>query len=324
MVAWESLFVVFLLAGCSERNKEVCCLTAADCESLGLSANDVGSRGCRDGEACVDLACVSTSAVDDAAVDGPQMDSGSTGRCDPMKDFDAATRIPNIGAARRLVLTRNELTAYVVRQTTNNFVVTSATRAATTEDFPVDADDPKIAPASHSDEVWASGDEGLLLYHRKMGTVNVCERSTPNEVYPAGRQVLVGPTQDPLSSSQLVAVNGDASELYFTQSDMFLYEADGSGINYSFESGVKIAPMLVGSATMTADELSLLYTPPGAGAGILISTRASTHAMFPQGVALPGFQNDDVPFFITADRCELYVGGARSGVDGVFVARRPH
>jgi len=327
MVAWKSLFVLVLASGCSERNKEVCCLTAADCESLGLSANDVGSRGCRDGESCIDLTCVPTPpGTDDAAVDSPVMDApGTTGRCDPAKPFDPAVRVSNIAAARRFVLTSNELTAYIVRQTTNNFVATSSTRVTKAEEFPVDVDDPKIVPASHSDEVWPAGAEGLLLYHRKMGTVNVCQRSTTAETYPAGRQVLVGPTQDPLSGSHLVAVNGDATELYFTKiADSFLYEADGGGTNYSFQSGVQIAPMVIENAALTADELTLYYTPPGGGAGIFVSTRTGNHVMFPQGVALPGFESNDVPFYITADQCELYIGGARSGVDGVFVARRPH
>ena len=49
-----------VLVGCSKRNDSVCCLTAADCESIGLSATDVGNRGCRDGESCIDLTCVPT------------------------------------------------------------------------------------------------------------------------------------------------------------------------------------------------------------------------------------------------------------------------
>src|SRR4051812_13288005 len=98
------VLVGMVLVGCSKRNDTVCCLTAADCESIGLSATDVGNRGCRDGESCVDLTCVPTPTPDasnlDARPDGtPSPDAQHSGRCDPDKQFATITDMPNVHVA---------------------------------------------------------------------------------------------------------------------------------------------------------------------------------------------------------------------------------
>lgn len=99
-----SMVVWALIAGCTKRNPEACCVTRSECEALGFPD---APAPCDDG-VCVGLACVASGCDDDgdcAAVDGkPRCVSGQCyGEVEACRD--------NGGAAIAFSSTRDGATA---------------------------------------------------------------------------------------------------------------------------------------------------------------------------------------------------------------------
>lgn len=322
--------VVLVLAGCSKRNDAVCCLTAADCESLGLSADDVGNRGCRDGESCIDLSCVPTPQAD-ASNDGnlgdssPGPDAPWTGRCDPSKDFATITNQPNLHVAygeNHFALSSDELTGYVGRDNNDVFEVSVSVRTTVADEFPVDVPDPLAPLASHAFEVFPSRQEHLMYVHgRTVPPYHLLSRDATNEVFADDGEFGLGNGSLP-GDTVLTGVSGDATRLYYTSGGS-LYQATSNGSYGIFDDPANITSMAINEIAISPDELTLYYStnPP---TGVFVSTRANRTSIFGPGNQIAILPSDTTPAAATADGCVLYVLGSYNDATGIFAVTKPH
>ena len=322
MAAWKFAVVVVVVAGCSERNKNVCCTTAAECAQLNLPPSEVGNRGCEDGMSCVDLTCVPTPAIDASTGDAPP-DAPYVGRCDSSKPFGDPTIVQNVNTGlpeKAFALTSDELTAYIVRDNSVNFDLTSTTRSSIDDDFPVDQVDPDLASFPHGVDPWSARQSHLLFYRGLGGTAYESSRNTTTDVFPAGTKLMVDSAN--LSGNvTIVGSSPDALRFYWTLNSGQLQVATNQGSAYEFVNTTQISAMQIYDAAISVDELALYYNAVGAD-GIYVSTRADKTAMFEPGATIQslGFTSGDTPFFVTADQCILYF--ERGG--DIYVTRKPH
>jgi hypothetical protein len=322
------VLVGVVLAGCSKRNDTVCCLTAADCESIGLSASDVGNRGCRDGESCVDLSCVPTPPSD-ASNDGnprdgsPGPDAPWTGRCDPSKDFTTITDMPNVHVAygeHHFVLSSDELTAYIVRDNHNVFEVTTSVRASKADDFPVDAVDPLMPMASHAFELFPSRQEHLLYFHtRVVPMYALADRATTTDSFANTTGLSFNSGIDPFpTDANLAGVGLNAERVYYTETG-YLHELLSSGPYSSFGAPTTVTSMAVDGVALSPDELTLYYSTNPA-TGVFVSKRADKSSVFGPGTQIAILGTYDQPQAISGDDCVLYI----IGNDTVSSVTKPH
>jgi hypothetical protein len=326
------VLVGVVLVGCSKRNDSVCCLTAADCESIGLSATDVGNRGCRDGESCIDLTCVPTPTPDAANPDArpdsaPGPDAPYSGRCDPSKPFSTITNLPNLHVAygeHHFVLSSDELTAYILRDNQDVNVVTTSIRASKSDDFPVDSADPLIGPGGSAIELFPSRQEHLLYVHRRVvPQYALAERTTTTDEFVTQGGIGINDTGDPFPGNSILAgVSSDATRLYYTNGGS-LYQLTSSGSFSLFGAPLIVSSMMVDAVALSPDELTLYYATNPA-TGVFVTTRADLNSVFGPGTQVSLLATDDAPAAITADVCILYVIGHEHDTDGVFAVTKPH
>ena len=315
------------LVGCSKRNESVCCLTAADCESIGLSANDVGNRGCRDGESCIDLTCVPSPPGDaltlDAQTDGaPAPDAPPhSGRCDPNKEFATVTTMPNVHVAygeHHFMLSSDELTAYIVRDNNNVWEVTTSVRASKADDFAIDAVDPLMPMASHAFELFPSRQEHLLYYHtRVVPMFALVDRSSTTDAFMNVTGIIVDDGDFP-SGATLAGVGLDAERLYYTLGGL-LYQVRSNGPFYRFGAPASITSMSVADVALSPDELTLYYSTNPA-TGVFVTRRADRDSAFGPGTHITVLGVDDRPQAVSGDDCVLYI----IGNDSVSSVTKPH
>ena len=322
------VLVGVVLVGCSKRNDAVCCLTAADCESIGLSANDVGNRGCRDGESCVDLTCIPTPPGDaanpDAHVDGaPGPDAPYSGRCDATKQFDAVTNLPNLHVAygeQHFVLSSDELTGYIVRDNHDVQEVTTTVRSTIADDFPVDTSDPLMPLASHAQQLFPSRQQHLLYVDgRTVPQHHLLTRNATNETFIDDGDFGVdgGFPGDVV----LAGVSPDAARLYYTGGGS-LFQAMSPGAFGIFDAPMTATSMAVSAVAISPDELTLYYSTYPA-TGVFVSTRLDKDSVFGPGTQIAVLSTDDVPAAVTGDGCVLYVLN-HNNISGIYAVTKPH
>jgi len=317
------------LVGCSKRNDAVCCLTAADCESIGLSATDVGNRGCRDGESCIDLTCVPTPMPDasnpDAHADSaPGPDAPYTSRCDASKQFATITTLPNLHVAygeKHFVLSSDELTAYIVRDNQDVQEVSTSVRSAIADDFPVDTPDPLMPLASHALELFPSRQQHLLYVHaRTVPQDHLLSRNTTNDTFADDGDF--GVDGGFPGDLVLAGISPDAARLYYTGGGS-LFQATSPGAFGIFDAPMNVTSMAVDAVALSPDELTLYYNTYPA-TGVLVTTRADKDSVFGPGAQIAILATDDMPAAVTPDGCVLYIIGHENNADGVFAVTKPH
>lgn len=298
-------------------------MTAAECESIGLSANDVGNYGCRDGEVCVHEVCTVGSEVPDAGEGSAGLDAstGSSGRCDPAKDFATFERIPNVHTTygeQNFILTEDELTGFVFRDEMSVYRATMSKRSMTTDEFPVDSDDPQFSIASHATEI-SLVRGGRVLYYDSRG-LKECERTDLNAAFSSAVVADVTTNTAAFPAGKLIDVTPDGTTLYFlANADGLVYQASSGSKYYSFGALTVASAVAADHAVISRDEHALYYST---AAGIYRATRPDKASTFGAGILIASTTPGDFPTSVTGDDCSLYVIGHHDDNDGVFALHR--
>lgn len=312
---WK-LSLVLLLAACTQRDRDVCCTTAADCASLGISADKVGSYGCGDGLVCINFGCV--APADAADPDGPAP------RCNPGAPWGPLQPMPNVNAGAPLVsmsLTSDELEAFFVRDDSSTQRVQSATRPSLADDFPDPGEYADLAlvrgGVGIETDLLPTGD-GLVLYFRRQGRLQVAHRGGRREQFSEGLAVTVGGLP---WTAGLAGISADGRTLYLANgSDELLYAAPNISGRDGFGAPKAVSTVSMREAVVSADEMTAYYTDR---TQVFRSTRTSTSLPFEAGTPVDGVESpvDIQPLAVTADDCVLYVllGGSRLEI---AIARR--
>lgn len=316
---WK-LSLVLLIAACTERDREVCCTTAADCASLGISADKVGSYGCGDGLVCIDFGCV-------VAPDAPP-DGDPSRRCNPEAEFGPPELVPNLNNGYTedwFSMTEDELEAFIVRDERTTIKLYYASRSTKLDEF--------SRPDAHAvlEQVYGSGSgikdapsstaEGLELYFRIGGRLHVSSRTTRSEPFSVGSAVTVDTAP---SMSGFVGISASGRTLYWRNpADGILTSAPNIGGPKRFGTPQPVSTVRLDNAVIAPDQLTVYYAVSGQ-LGVWRATRTSTSSMFGPGSEVSTLASA-LPLFVTGDDCLLYVSAADPETQSIdiMVARRP-
>lgn len=289
--------------------------------------------------------------------DGGRNDNGEggqtispSGRCDLAKPFGAPVPLDALNKSgdndRAARLTPDELTVYFSSDRSNAARIYRATRPRLEESFgaPALVDELQSAlPGAFSAALPSANGLELLVEHRVTETGG----ARPPDLYLFTRGAPSGPFANP---SPITALNtgGTETDPNFAANDLELYLArstNDTGIDLfvarreSASPGTAFGPTspLAGNINtnanetdpvVSADGLELFFQSDRSGpARVWVSRRSSVSEPFPEPVhvtELDGSGDNDVPNWLSADRCVLYMTSYRQGnLAHLYVATRP-
>jgi hypothetical protein len=305
-----ALLVAFVLGGCSwlptERNPDYC-RSSDDCDPGSIC--NLESHGCE--------------APPDADPDA------TAARCDPKQAFGAPEPLSgvNTGANEKsFTMIDNELTAYIVRDNAGSFDVLTSKRQLATDDFPSptpDSDlDRVLSGIGNEYDLWPAR-SSLLMYFGGQGKPYVAERSSTSMPFGDPAAVLIDGVH--LTTMRSMQPSVDAQNLYWIDNgDAKLRVAANFFGSGSFRPASQVSTMELAAATVSADELTLIYVPSAVD-DVYISTRQSKNQAFEPGALVPTLSGgtNELPLFLTRDQCVLYMAKMGAGSTDVWIAHRP-
>jgi len=294
----------------------------------------------------------------DAGGDAPQVlpsDANTpldanTPACDPHKPFGSPVLVQPVASLSLggVFLSADELTIYATSRATGHDRIATATRAKMTDAFgpltPVPALESSITDTDDDDPFIAGDDKTLYFASTRQGT-----GLSALDLFAAVHDPITGAFQTPVPVAN---VNSDQAErgptLSHDQSTLYFASfRDGSYRIYQSTSsnGTFDAPSVVdlgmssgdGSPVLTSDELTLIfnsYRSATSDSDIWMATRSAKPGDFGtftnQGdVAALNSASNDVPNWLSADGCRLYLSSDRPVVAGgraslnIYLATRP-
>jgi hypothetical protein len=281
--------------------------------------------------------------------DGGQTISPS-GRCDLAKPFGTPTALGALNDPgendRAIRLSPDELTVYFSSDRNNSLRIYRATRGKVEDAFgpPVLLDELHQAlPGAFNAALPSANGLELLVEHRVIPDAG---NARPADLFLFTRATASGPFSNPAPLTA-VNTNGTETDPNFGGNDVELYLTRPNGTNgtdiyvarRAAGAGAAFGPTnsLPGSVNTNANEsdpvLSVdglelfLQSDRGGSARVWVSRRQSVSEPFPVPVhvsELDGPGDNDVPNWLSPDRCSLYMTSYRQGnLAHLYVATRP-
>jgi Tol biopolymer transport system component len=319
----------------------VCCSLATDFNGLeGPSSPAEGGSN-----SMTDASMADATTRDGQAGDGPAVDAGgdATSRttCDPTAPFNAPVPLTEANTSSDDTgarLTPDELTLYFASGRGGDFDLYRMKRASTSVKFS------GVAPITElntpHNERSASPDlkDVLLMFDSDMEG-----GSGGRDIYLASRGSATGQYQS-VSEQTVLNAGGDDSRCFLMPGALTVYfESDRSGagdIYRASRGGLALpfgTPTLVselatsaeeGYPVVSPDQLVIYFARMASGnLDVWRASRASTNDPFGAAIKVTELAtpNDDIPTWISADLCRLYMMSDRSGGSGnldIYVATR--
>lgn len=316
--------VLWMISACSTRLNPEFCRSNAECA---------------DGFVC-DLArnrCDAIDAVPDAAAVSDATNDAR--RCSPTADFEEPTLVGGINSSldeMSLTLTRDELTAFVVRYSQSTQTLLMATRNSRNDLFDIVSTAPELADLMAEEgleyDPGVAADGLTLYFHRSTMTsagLFVATRATSADRFSKGTTPITvdGQVQD--DSMPRISNDGDTFYWfeYAGQTPFRPHSATRTTTAGTFTNARAATTFRTGSFAISSDELTLYYSDE-AGNDIFRTTRASRTVPFQNGVPLGAVNSaqQDMPLFVSSDDCSLYLASRRTGGAGgldIWMAQRP-
>jgi Tol biopolymer transport system component len=288
----------------------------------------------------------------DAGLDaGPRGDAGfdsgvEAGRCDLTATFDAPELVTAINATgendRAAHLTPDELTVYFSSDRTSARRVYRATRASTDVPFspPAMLTELAVAGTEYLAAVPSADDLLLVFASRVTGgntQLRTATRSSPSELFADGADI---PSVSSAMHEDDPYLSPDGLELWFARVDPtnaikeVLWTARRGSRSEAFAAPVAVAEVDTAASetdpTLSDDGLELFFGSNREGPMRVWRATRSSKAQ-PFGAAahvseLDGVTDQDIPSWLSPDRCVLYFtsyrdGRVNGGIVGVFVAQ---
>jgi WD40-like Beta Propeller Repeat len=264
-------------------------------------------------------------------------DAGSDAKpppaCDLGKPFVAAILVPGVNTVAqdeaRARLTADERTIYFSRNVGLSQIFVSH-RASTTAPFGTATAVPELASAFEDDGATVTGD-GLTMFVASTrakpdgGSLDlfVATRGTPTGMFDAPRLI---PSVSSTADDVHPYVRADGTELWFSSDrtgtagvrDIYRAALAADGTVGPPARVVELATALEDSSPVISDDGLVLYfgSERAGGSGsrdIWIARRASPTEAFgtPTNVAELNTDSDDIPTWLSADQCRLYLTSGR-------------
>jgi Tol biopolymer transport system component len=291
---------------------------------------------------CVYVGCGSVASNTDASLplsDAPQTDASLGPRCNPSQPFLNPTAVPNVNSPsddRTPRLSADELEMFFASNRSGNFDLYVARRASREAEFGTPEPIGELNTMGFEYAPFLASDN-LTLYYHPGPEIFVARRPSRTEPFSA--------------SAPVAGINGpqDESDPYIMQNDQLMYfTSNRNNVSYDIYrstrdiSGTFSTPTPVteinkdtsveGSPVVAADGLTIYWATDMGVAGVAeiwVATRPSTSAAFTSpirhGTLNPTQTSFDVPGWVSADNCVIYISSNRSsGVGGtdIWVARR--
>ena len=355
-LACSITFGLLAPSGCFVPSRDFECIEDSNCHRFdgGLCHENsaTGHRWC----AYPDASCSNKYRYSDLGA-GDGVESACTheapARCDPSKELEAPTLVPNINTPfdeLELVMAGDELMAFIARNVDPPTYPSTCCRLLVSErttrdmDFPAPFEDRRleyVTNAYGSKLLAHVTDDGLLLYflHSNISESGTYVASRSSKVSSFGIATPVMVDGVPLSAApSWLSPDGQALSWWNGTFPGTVWAATRTG---SFDQ-FSVSSMIASSdrwqegvspfEVLSSDQLTLYYEDDRGTRdyvdGIAVSSRASRDVPFEPGVPLTRINSTqhEIPLFLTADGCLLYLASDRPGGVGgydIWVARRP-